>query len=54
MIEVIRELVDAVHALKAITGTRRAELHAALDQAPAEIRHIVDAPFSPASPAPAP
>jgi hypothetical protein len=33
MLEVLRELVDALHGLKAITGNRRAELHAVLDQA---------------------
>lgn len=31
MLEVLHELVDAVHSLKAITGNRRAELHELLD-----------------------
>ena len=34
MREVLHELVDAVAALKGITGSRQAELHAKLDQAP--------------------
>lgn len=33
MLEVLRELVDAVESLRGITGNRRAELHAKLDQA---------------------
>lgn len=33
MLEVLHELVDAVHSLKAITGNRRAELHELLDKA---------------------
>lgn len=32
MLEVVRELVDALHGLKAITPNRRAELHAKLDE----------------------
>lgn len=33
MIEIVRELVDAVARLRGISGNRQAELHAALDQA---------------------
>lgn len=33
MLEIVRELVDAVHSLRAITDNRRAELHARLDEA---------------------
>jgi hypothetical protein len=32
MLEIVRELVDAVHSLKGISGNRRAELHAELDK----------------------
>ena len=33
MIEIVRELVDAVAALRGISGNKQAELHAQLDQA---------------------
>jgi hypothetical protein len=33
MLEVVRELVDAVAGLRGISGNRAAELHAQLDQA---------------------
>lgn len=53
LLEVVRELVDALHGLKAITGNRRSELHAVLDQAaedtapaPAE---VTPAPETPAA-----
>ena len=32
MLEVVRELVDAVAGLRGITGNRQAELHAQLDE----------------------
>lgn len=32
MREIVRELVDALHSLKAISDNRRSELHAELDQ----------------------
>lgn len=32
MLEIVRELVDAVHSLKGIAANRRAELHAELDK----------------------
>lgn len=32
MLEVVRELVDAVAALRGISGNRQAELHAQLDE----------------------
>lgn len=33
MLEIVRELVDAVHSLKGMSDNRRAELHAQLDDA---------------------
>jgi hypothetical protein len=43
MLEVLHELVDAVHSLKAITANRRGELHAILDKAEAGARAETDA-----------
>lgn len=46
MIEIVRELVDAVAGLRGISGNRQAELHAQLDQAAEPAK-----PAKPAKPA---
>jgi hypothetical protein len=63
MLEVLHELVDAVAALKGITGNRQSELHALVEKVPAALEHMAgqhaDRPAgavaeAPAVPKPAP
>jgi hypothetical protein len=41
MLEVLHELVDAVAALKGITGNRQSELHELVEKVPAALEHMV-------------